>query len=63
MLRRNPLAAMSLHRPPRSLSLQHLQLAAYGDAAAGTGDAQQLNNDQAEEAAEVLTIIHYVSCG
>ena len=57
MLRRNPLAAMGLHRPARSLSLQHLQLAAEGPAAAGGDDAQQLNNDQAEEAAEVLANI------
>ena len=59
MLRRNPLAAMAMHRPARSLSLQHLQLARDASAAPGAGEAQQLNVDQAEEAAEVLAETHF----
>ena len=55
MLRRNPLAAMALHRPPRSLSLQHLQLAADVSGAAAPGGDQQSHVDQAEDAAEVRT--------
>ncbi len=53
MLRRNPLAAMALHRPARSLSLQHLQLAAEASGAAAHGGDQQSHADQAEDAAEV----------
>ena len=55
MLRRNPLAAMALHRPARSLSLQHLQLAAEASGAAAHGGDQQSHADQAEDAAEVRT--------
>ena len=54
MLRRNPLAAMALHRPARSLSLQHLQLAEEASAAAAAGGHKHSHVDQAEEAAEVL---------
>ena len=57
MLRRNPLAAMALHRPARSLSLQHLQLAEEASVAAADGGNQQSHVDQAEEAAEVLTSV------
>ena len=46
MLRRNPLAAMSLHRPSRQMSLQQLAFPASG------GSAEQAQ-DEAEEAAEV----------
>ena len=56
MLRRNPLAAMALHRPARSLSLQHLQLAEEASTAAAHGGNQQSHVDQAEDAAEVLTV-------
>ena len=55
MLRRNPLAAMALHRPARSLSLQHLQLAAEASGATAHGGDQQTHADQAEDAAEVRT--------